>query len=226
MQNPSDNGAQHPPGAGDQVEDKVSDPSRVPARRTRATPQQKEIAAILWANGRDDQFIQDELGLSPGQLRRIKETDSWKEVALAYRQKYAATAAQHRGKLLAMVPDAINALGNILRDPQANAKAQMDAIQYLFEQAKLAEVPETTTHEINVGFQQNNTVNNHIPDLLKDISKSMPGIIGMDPNKHVREGEDALPQTVLAQANDAERRAEIVEASFTGEETEDPSDDL
>ena len=51
----------------------------------------------------------------------------------------------------------------------------------------------------------------------------MPAIQSMDVNKHIREGDEALPQAVLQQANEAERRAEVVETTFTGDE--DSKDD-
>jgi hypothetical protein len=132
-------------------------------RRSRATPQQKELAAILWANGRDDQYIQDELALSAGQLRRIKKSTEWEDVALRYRERQASISARHRERYLDMAEDAAKAIRDIVRDPHTPAKARIEAVRYIEEQAKVSEVRETTKHEINVGFQQNNMeVNNHI----------------------------------------------------------------
>ena len=53
---------------------------------------------------------------------------------------------------------------------------------------------------------------------LMDVARELPDVFkalaAMDPEKHVRTGDDALPQALLQSVATAEKRSEVVEAEF------------
>lgn len=205
------------------VEVLTADAEATPRTR-RVTDQISELAAILYANGRDDGFIRDELGLNAAQLRRLKKSEQWQTLAEGYRDKAALISANHRSRMLELVEESYTNLSDVMRD-EKNSKARLDAIRYVQEQAQVVAPKESQDVNVNLGFQQNNIeVTQNIAAVLADLKDVIPAVMELDDQKHIREGDDALPQTTLSQVADAERRAEIIEAEFLGDEPE--SEDL
>lgn len=191
-------------------------------RVRRVTDQISELAAILHANGRDDSFIRSELGLSTSQLRRLKKQESWLTIAEGYRDRAATVSANHRSRMLDLVEQSYASLADVMRD-EKNAKARLDAIKWVQEQAQVASVQkESADVNVNLGFQKNNiAVTQNIAAVLSDLKDVIPAVLDLDDSKHVREGDEALPQATLSQVADAERRAEIIEAEFAGDGTDE-----
>ena len=122
--------------------------------------------------------------------------------------------------MLELVEESYTNLSDVMRD-EKNSKARLDAIRYVQEQAQVVAPKESQDVNVNLGFQQNNIeVTQNIAAVLADLKDVIPAVMELDDQKHIREGDDALPQTTLSQVADAERRAEIIEAEFLGDEPE------
>ena len=207
-------------------DDSPKDPVGVPAKapRSRITNEQARQAAIMFGSGHDEPRICEQLRISRGQLRRLKDKPEWNAQVDEFRGKFNDVMVNHKLRLLELNEDAHGAMRDTLNSD--DDKVKLAALKYYREQTGQATPPPSAglPEGATVTVTQNN-VHVEAAKALKEITSTLPDVLTaavlQDDEKHVRTGDEALPQALLERVSEATKRAEIQDADFIPAGTED-----
>ena len=188
----------------------------------RMTSQAIEHAAKWSAAGRPDEWICERLDIKQTQLSYARKAHADRfELARSIRNEEVDQEVQDViVKTAKLAKYAHEARKDVLLNGDPKTKALV--AKQVVDELTASQGRSGPDIDVTVALQQNNIgVDTSLKDAISDFAAVFETALHQDDTRHVREGDEALPQHVLSQAAEAERRAEIIEAEFTGIDDDD-----
>lgn len=204
-------------GTGDRG-DEFSTPEAAQAaleRRQNGAPNAKiphghyDTLALMIVNQVPADRIADSLGVTKATIHRYMagKVESFNPVLEEYRNRVVRVTVHHQIRMLDMVEQAYAAIKDSL-DPSSDPKLRQDTAFKLIDRAHLT----GERSEVNVNLQQNNIqvrqeVRQTFANVMEKFTEVFDQAMQQDPNRHIRDGEEALPRAVgasLTQSQDSD----------------------